>query len=103
MSTGRENGCAGGRALAHPDPETGLALRRLRWRARRGILENDLLLGRFFDRYAATLSPNALGALASLLDLPDGQLLDLALGRTEPQGALDCAPMREVLTLLRSA
>jgi len=86
-----------------PDAPASVALRRLRWRARRGLLENDLLLGRFFDRHSATLGTSRLGALARLLDLPDGQLLDLALGRAEPQGALDCAPVRELLTLLRSA
>ena len=88
---------------ADPDSETSVALRRLRWRARRGMLENDLLLGRFFERHGATLGAGALGTLAHLLDLPDGQLLDLALGRTEPQGALDCAPVRELLAMLRSA
>ena len=89
--------------VTDPDAPASIALRRLRWRARRGLLENDLLLGRFFDRHAAALSTSALSALARLLDLPDGQLLDLALGRAEPQGALDCAPIRELLTLLRSA
>ncbi|HYA60160.1 MAG TPA: succinate dehydrogenase assembly factor 2 [Burkholderiaceae bacterium] len=91
------------RGVADPDAPVSVALRRLRWRARRGLLENDLLLGRFFDRHIATLSSSALDALAGLLDLPDGQLLDLVLGRAEPQGALDCATVRELLTMLRSA
>ena len=30
--------------------------RRLRWRARRGLLENDLVMARFFDRFEASLT-----------------------------------------------
>ena len=30
------------------------ALSKLRWRCRRGLLENDLLIERFFDRHAST-------------------------------------------------
>ena len=29
-------------------------LSRLRWSARRGLLENDLIIERFFNRYAQT-------------------------------------------------
>ena len=29
------------------------ALSKLRWRCRRGLLENDLFIERFFDRHAA--------------------------------------------------
>jgi antitoxin CptB len=87
---------------AGADSAAEVRLRRLRWRARRGLLENDLVLNRFFDRHAAALAPGAAGALARLLDLPDGELLDLVLARQEPQGELDCAPVREVLELLRA-
>ncbi|HYA65266.1 MAG TPA: succinate dehydrogenase assembly factor 2 [Burkholderiaceae bacterium] len=101
MSLSRESCLDGARRVA--DADTCVTLRRLRWRARRGMLENDILLGRFFDRYAATLETSALGALERLLDLPDGQLFDLVLGREELQGALDCATVRELLSMLRSA
>ena len=100
---GNPDSCRAGAAAPATDTDARVALRRARWRARRGMLENDLLLGRFFERYAAALGPDRLGTLARLLDLPDGQLLDLALGRAEPQGALDCAPVRELLMMLRSA
>jgi antitoxin CptB len=89
--------------VADPDSAASAELRRLRWRARRGMLENDLLLTRFFDRYAATLALPAIGALACLLELPDGHLLDLVLGQEQPQGVLDCAPVHELLALLRAA
>lgn len=91
----------GGGAAAGDEPDADL--RRLRWRARRGMLENDLLLERFFVRYAAALGPGGRRGLAQLLDLPDGELLDLALGRSALQGALDCGPVREVLALLRAS
>jgi antitoxin CptB len=86
-----------------PDGAGAVALRRLRWHARRGLLENDLMLARFFDRHAAQLDAGSVAALARLLDLPDGELLDLALGRAELHGALDAAPVRAVLALLRAA
>jgi antitoxin CptB len=55
--------------------------RRLRWRARRGLLENDILLTRFLDRYEARLTdPQVLG-LDVLLDLTDNDLLDVLLER----------------------
>jgi len=56
-------------------------LARLRWRCRRGMLENDLILTRFLDAEADTLSDNDLGALEKLLDLSDNQLWDILAGR----------------------
>jgi antitoxin CptB len=58
-------------------------LRRLRWRCRRGLLENDLVLERFLDRHAAALGADELAALDRLLDLPDPELWDLVSGRVE--------------------
>lgn len=78
------------------------ALRRLRWRARRGMLENDVLLARFFDRHATKLDARLQCALEQLLQLPDGELLDLVLDRAAPRGALDTAAGNELLDLLRS-
>jgi len=91
-------------AVAAPAPlseEAGAVLRRLRWRTRRGLLENDLLLGRLLDRHAQSFGPEALAALALLLALPDGELLDLALGRSELDADLDQPAVREMLGLLR--
>ena len=56
-------------------------LARLRWRCRRGMLENDLLLTRFLDRRGAALSEDDVAALDRLLDLPDGELWDVLCGR----------------------
>lgn len=70
-------------SAAEPDLPWQVALRRLRWRSRRGLLENDLVMGRFFEAYGATLNEAQVLALEALLDLPDGELLDLILGRQE--------------------
>ena len=78
-------------------------LRRMRWRARRGLLENDLILGRFFERHAQSLSAQDWHALQSLLELDDNTLLELVLG----QAALPPDPCNadriRVLRLLRTA
>ena len=88
---------------ADPDGAAAVALRRLRWHARRGLLENDLMLARYFERHAHAMDAVAVAALERLLDLPDGELLDLALGRAELHGALDVAAVRTVLGQLRAA
>jgi antitoxin CptB len=79
-----------------------LERRRLRWRARRGLLENDIIVTRYLDRHELGLTVDDVLALASLLDLPDNELLDLLLGRKEPAGRLDDNAVRNVLDGLRS-
>jgi antitoxin CptB len=80
-----------------------LDLKRLRWRARRGLLENDLLLSRFLDRHEAQLQPWQVEALMKLLEVPDNQLLDLLLARQPLPEELDTNEVRDVLALLRAA
>lgn len=77
------------------------ALGKLRWRCRRGLLENDLLIERFFARHGAGLTVAQADALTRLIDLSDNDLLDLLLRRTEPQGALDVPDVHALLTLMR--
>ncbi|MDP1690637.1 MAG: succinate dehydrogenase assembly factor 2 [Burkholderiaceae bacterium] len=81
------------------DAET---LNRLKWRCRRGMLENDLFIERFFRRHQATLTASQAAGLQSLMDLADNDLLDLLLARREPAGQLDCADVRNVLVLMRT-
>lgn len=76
---------------------------RLRWRARRGLLENDLILTRFLDAYETQLTDVDVAALTALLALGDNDLLDLLLARTEPEGSLDTQPVRTLLARLRVA
>jgi antitoxin CptB len=59
-------------------------LARLRWRARRGMLENDLVLARWFDARGAAIGEEDVAALDRLLDLGDNELWDLIAGRSDP-------------------
>ena len=76
-------------------------LRRLSWRARRGLLENDLIFERFFIRHGASLDEEAVAGLDRLLDLTDNELLDLMLERSELSDEIDSAAVRRVLAMLR--
>jgi len=76
---------------------TELERARLRWRARRGLLENDLIFTRFLDVYEESLTDNQIAALALIFELGDNELLDLLLGRIEPSGKLDQPAVRVVL------
>ena len=77
------------------------AVGKLRWRCRRGLLENDLFLERFFARHGARLTPRQGQVLEELMQLTDNDLMDLLLRRREPAGELDRPEARELLALLR--
>lgn len=77
------------------------SLSRLRWRCRRGLLENDLFVERFFQRHEACLTVRMAHGLERLMDLADNDLLDLLLRRCEPEGELDTAEVQDVLNLMR--
>jgi antitoxin CptB len=79
------------------------ALSKLRWRCRRGLLENDLFIEKFFTRHASDLTVRQAEALGVLMDLSDNDLLDLLLVRKEPQGDLAQADVTQVLGMLRAA
>jgi antitoxin CptB len=78
-----------------------VALNRLKWRCRRGLLENDLLIERYFARHGTNITARQAGGLHALMELPDNDLLDLLLRRREPDGTLDHPAVREVLALMR--
>lgn len=82
---------------------TDLERTRLRWRARRGLLENDLIITRFLDAHESSLTDTDVDAMALLLDLGDNDLLEMLLSRKEPEGSLDCPEVRNLLTRLRAA
>ena len=75
---------------------------RLRWRARRGLLENDLIITRYLDAYEQSLTDVEVTALTELFELGDNELLDLLLARKEPEGLLDNPPVRAVLAQMRA-
>ena len=54
---------------------------RLRWRSRRGLLELDLVLQRFWAPPGPELDAAQGRALAKLLAMPDNDLLDLVMDR----------------------
>ena len=54
---------------------------RIRWRARRGLLENDLLLRKFLQQDLEGLATADLQTLDRLLLLSDNDLLDVLMGR----------------------
>ena len=77
------------------------ALSKLKWRCRRGLLENDLLIERFFQRHEAQLTVRQADALGALMEMGDNDLLDLLLRRKDPEGETDTSDVRELLGLLR--
>jgi antitoxin CptB len=83
-------------------------LSKLRWRCRRGLLENDLFIERFFNTFEKTLTVNQAKGLNVLMNLSDNDLLDLHLARKSidelviSSPSLDCVEAREVLQMLRN-
>ncbi len=45
--------------------------KKIRWKCRRGMLELDLIVGKFFEQYFETLSPHQQLAFDELLEMPD--------------------------------
>ncbi|HMC13537.1 MAG TPA: succinate dehydrogenase assembly factor 2 [Gallionellaceae bacterium] len=72
-------------------------LERVRWRCRRGLLELDIVLGRFVEQYYAEMDEAGRVAFDALLDMPDTELWDMITGRAAPQ-----AECRAVLELLQT-
>ena len=56
-------------------------LERACWRCRRGLLELDIILQHFMDRYYTQLDEQGLEQFERLLTLPDNDLLDLIMAR----------------------
>lgn len=76
---------------------------RLRWRARRGLLENDLIVTRFLDAHELTLTDEEVDAFSRLMELPDNELMDLLLARKEPAEEVDLPHVHALLARLRTA
>ena len=73
----------------------------LHWRCRRGLIENDLFIERFFETHGPRLTVGQARALTTLMDLPDNDLLDLLLRRREPADAIATEQVKQVLQQLR--
>ncbi|AIL32210.1 FAD assembly factor SdhE [Basilea psittacipulmonis] len=74
---------------------------RLRWRARRGLLENDLIITAFLDKYEHELTDEDVASLSEFFLLDDNSMLDLLLGRTELKDGAD-KNMQRLLEMMRS-
>ncbi len=76
---------------ANWDPESSVldpvALERVRWRCRRGLLELDIVLRRFIDQRYPLMSNSQRVVFDELLDLPDTELWDVITGKKEPAHA----------------
>ncbi|HEX4858805.1 MAG TPA: succinate dehydrogenase assembly factor 2 [Usitatibacteraceae bacterium] len=82
-----------------PVPVDDRSRERLRWRARRGLLENDILLGRFLEAELDRLPAADLVLLDRLLRWSDNDLLDVLMGRkTSPD-----AELNTLITRIRAA
>ncbi len=88
-------------SVRHQDDPTRRA--RLRWRSRRGSLENDLILTRFLDLHEVSLSDEEVDALTLLLALTDNDLMSLLLGQNDPEGDLSVPHVKALLLRLRAA
>lgn len=80
---------------------TELERARLRWRARRGLLENDLIITRYLDAYETQLTDEDVAVLTRLFELGDHDLLDILLARKELEGALDVPRLRSIVAKIR--
>ena len=89
--------------MPHTHQSDPLKRTRLRWRARRGLVENDLIVTRFLDANETTLTDVEVDAFSRLLDLPDNDLLDFLLARKEPEGEADLPEVHALLVKLRAA
>jgi antitoxin CptB len=76
------------------------ALSKLRWRCRRGLLENDLFIERFFNRYAPVMTVGQARGMYVLMDLSDNDLMDLFMKRKTLGADIESEEVSEVLTLI---
>ena len=65
---------------------------RMKWSCRRGLLELDIILERFLQK-------NSPQGLEELLELPDNDLLDIVMGRSQAYGP----HLNDIVARLRAA
>ncbi len=75
---------------------------RLRWRARRGMLENDLVLTRYLDAHELEMTDTEVDAFSQLMNLTDTDLMDLLLAKKQLDGELDVPHIRALVKTLQS-
>lgn len=75
---------------------------RLRWRARRGMLENDLIITRFLDKYETSLSEQDVQSLIKLFEMDDNKLLPVLLGSEDLSGEYDDENIRRLVERMKA-
>jgi antitoxin CptB len=78
------------------------SLSKLKWRCRRGLLENDLFIERFFEKYGTRLTVSQARGLNELMELADNDLLDLLLRRKDGGEVGLSEETKKVLEMLRT-
>ena len=78
------------------------ALSKLRWRCRRGLLENDLFIERFFNRHAHHMTVGQARCMYALMELADNDLLDVFLGRPHNQAIAQQEDVKALLCLMQA-
>jgi antitoxin CptB len=89
------------RGVSHPESRIldPAVLQRLRWRCRRGLLELDIVLGRFVERQYGGLDEAQKVDFDVLLDLPDTTLWDRITGKESAEHETQ----RKMLELINAA
>ena len=77
------------------------AFSKLRWRCRRGLLENDLFIERFFNKHADELTVGQARGMYVLMELADNDLLDVLLCRTPGHDVLQHPQVQALLPMLK--
>jgi antitoxin CptB len=88
-------------ALPDGAPLPSAALSKLRWRCRRGLLENDLFIERFFNRHAPDMTVGHARSMYALMELADNDLLDVFLGRPHTQAVAQQEDVKALLSLIQ--
>ena len=78
------------------------ALSKLRWRCRRGLLENDLFIERFFNRHAPSMTVGQARSMYALMELADNDLLDVFLGRAHTQTVAQQEDVKDLLRMMQA-
>ncbi len=79
-----------------PDP---VLMQRMRWRCRRGLLELDIVLGRFVETHYAGLDEHGRRVFETLLDLPDSVLWGMIAGLRDAEQAEQQALLKKIRTV----
>ena len=88
--------------LPDADPLPAAALSKLRWRCRRGLLENDLFIERFFNRHSPDMTVGHARSMYALMELADNDLLDVFLGRPHTQAVAQQEDVKALLSLMQA-